>query len=253
VKIDTGYLIGCDIGQASDPTAIVIAQRWQEVEWQDREGGALDFGRHVAALSRERRDAYGYTSRILPSYDVVHAERLPLDTPYPDEERVLKDLVRRPELQPGRYDGTTTPMVGEHRAAPRLVVDATGVGAPVLDHLRAAGLAPVGILIHGGDAVTRGRWVWRVPKRDLVGAVSVRLQNHSLRFTQAGPFAGILRQELLNFHVKIDPVTAHDSYSAWREHQHDDLVLATAIALWWGERSGGLADNQPFQAIYAKM
>jgi hypothetical protein len=75
-----------------------------------------------------------------------------------------------------------------------------------------------------------------VPKRDLVGVVSVRLQNQSLRFTQAGPSAAILRRELLNFHAKIDPVTSHDSYSAWREAEHDDLVLATAIALWWGDR-----------------
>jgi hypothetical protein len=252
VKVDSGFLIGCDIGQASDPTAIVIAQRWEEAEWRDRAGGVLDFRGHVARLSPERRDAYGYSSRILPSYDVVHAERLALDTPYPDVERVLKDLIRRPELQRGRYDGTTGPIAGEHRSQPRLIVDATGVGAPVLDHLRAAGLNPVGILIHGGDAVSQGKWVWRVPKRDLVGAVSVRLQNQSLRFTTAGPYAGILRQEVLNFHVKIDPVTSHDSYSAWREHQHDDLVLATAIALWWGERAGRV-DNTPFQIIHASM
>ena len=28
--------------------------------------------------------------------------------------------------------------------------------------------------------------------------------------------------------------TAHDSYGAWREGQHDDLVLALALALWAG-------------------
>ena len=44
-------------------------------------------------------------------------------------------------------------------------------------------------------------------------------------------------KELLKFKVKIDPVTAHDSYGAGREGQHDDLVLATALAAWYGKTS----------------
>ena len=36
--------------------------------------------------------------------------------------------------------------------------------------------------------------------------------------------------------MKIDPLTAHDSYGAWREGAHDDMVLAVAIAVWWGLR-----------------
>ena len=38
-----------------------------------------------------------------------------------------------------------------------------------------------------------------------------------------------------NFRVTIDPHTAHDSYSHWRENQHDDLLLSLAMLLWWGE------------------
>jgi hypothetical protein len=50
-------------------------------------------------------------------------------------------------------------------------------------------------------------------------------------------------EELLNFKVKIDPKTAHDSYSVWRENPHDDLVFAVALAYWLGEnqrRAGAL-------------
>jgi len=39
----------------------------------------------------------------------------------------------------------------------------------------------------------------------------------------------------MNFKVKIDPQTAHDSYSAWREADHDDLVLSVALAAWFAE------------------
>ena len=28
-------------------------------------------------------------------------------------------------------------------------------------------------------------------------------------------------------------------YGVWREDQHDDLVLATAVACWYGERQPG--------------
>ena len=33
-----------------------------------------------------------------------------------------------------------------------------------------------------------------------------------------------------------DRVTRHDTYEAWREGQHDDLVLSLALACWCGER-----------------
>ena len=140
-------------------------------EWYDAGGGFVSPA-EVARLGPQRCDRYGYRNKILPSYDIVHTERVPLGTPYPKVEKILRDIMRRPELAVGRFAGVHGPIEGEHRQPPRLIVDATGVGAAVLDHLRAAGLEPVGILIHGGDAVTRGRWVLRVPKRDLVGIVS---------------------------------------------------------------------------------
>jgi hypothetical protein len=39
----------------------------------------------------------------------------------------------------------------------------------------------------------------------------------------------------LNFRVKIDPKTAHDSYSHWREADHDDLVFSVALTCWYRE------------------
>ena len=47
------------------------------------------------------------------------------------------------------------------------------------------------------------------------------------------PLWGALKEELLNFRRKINLKTAHDSYEHWRESDHDDLVLATALACWW--------------------
>jgi hypothetical protein len=118
-----------------------------------------------------------------------------------------------------------------------LVVDNTGVGRPVVDMLRQNRLSPVPITITGGDAVTRDGHGYRVPKRDLVGAVQVLLQTQRLRFAAGMPMVPKLVEELQAFRVKISADTAHDSYGSWREGSHDDLVLAVAVAAWYGEKA----------------
>ena len=75
-----------------------------------------------------------------------------------------------------------------------------------------------------------------MPKRDLASAPLVLMQNKQLKIAEAMPLAETLRKELLNFKVKINIATGHDSYEAWREGDHDDLVLAVAMACWCGER-----------------
>ena len=68
------------------------------------------------------------------------------------------------------------------------------------------------------------------------------LQSGLLAILKTLVHAPTLLAELKNFRMKIDPATAHDSYAAWREQDHDDLLLAVALALWAGEnRVGGPA------------
>lgn len=154
------------------------------------------------------------------SYHVRHLERV-RNVPYPEIVRNVTDIMRSPSIA-GQAD---------------LVVDQTGVGAPVVDLFRQAGLDPVGVLIHGGDKASNEGGTWRVPKRDLVGSLQVLFQGSRLKISSKLPLASTLQNELLNFKVKIDPITAHDSYSAWREQEHDDLVLSVAMAAWWAEQN----------------
>jgi hypothetical protein len=122
------------------------------------------------------------------------------------------------------------------RARTSLIVDQTGVGAPVVDLLRGKGLRPIAITITGGDKPhpedDRKR-SWRVPKRDLVSNLLVLSQTQRMKIASGLKEAATLANELQNLRVKIDPSTAHDSYTTWREGQHDDLVLALALAAWW--------------------
>lgn len=48
------------------------------------------------------------------------------------------------------------------------------------------------------------------------------------------PLAATLKAELKNFKRKYTPA-GHEQYEAWRSGDHDDLVLALAIALWTAE------------------
>lgn len=154
-------------------------------------------------------------------YQVSHLERFRLGTSYPAIVEKVKTILQAPSL---RRDTT-------------LAVDATGCGKPVLDMFIKADLpCPVrGVLIHGGDSVTREGMNYRTPKRDLAAVVSVLMQSRRLKIIDSLPDSRVVVNELLNFKVKIDPLTAHDSYSAWRENQHDDYVLAIAMACWIGE------------------
>ena len=72
-----------------------------------------------------------------PQYDVRHIERMPLGTSYPTVVSRIHTLLNAPRLK-------------DHV---ELIVDGTGVGRPVVDMLRQAGLKPVAVSIHGGDAV----------------------------------------------------------------------------------------------------
>jgi hypothetical protein len=74
-----------------------------------------------------------------------------------------------------------------------------------------------------------------VPKKDLVGAVQAALQSRRLRLAESLPLTPTLARELETFRIKITG-ERNDTYPSWRERPHDDLVLALALALWYGER-----------------
>jgi hypothetical protein len=69
----------------------------------------------------------------------------------------------------------------------------------------------------------------------LVSGLQVLLQTERLKIAQDIPHAETFVAELRNFRVRISE-SGHDSYEAWREGSHDDLVLSVAIACWLGER-----------------
>jgi hypothetical protein len=120
-----------------------------------------------------------------------------------------------------------------------LVVDQTGVGRAVVDMIRRAKVTPQlrPITITGGHAVSPGKdQALHVPKKELVSCLQVLMQSRRFHVVPTLPNADVLVKELQNFKINIT-AAANEVFEAWREGQHDDLVLAVAIAAWTGERT----------------
>ncbi len=125
-----------------------------------------------------------------------------------------------------------------------LAVDATGVGRPVVDQLKALGLSFKSVVITSGHRGFRDGDTYRVPKKDLISRPQVLLQegNRRLKIAPSLPEAGTLVQELLTFRHKISDA-GNDTYGPWREGQHDDLLLALCLAVWAADRRSPPVDE----------
>ena len=193
-------IISADLGQSQDWTAICIAEL---------DGNVLN---------------------------VRHLERPRLGTSYPVICERLGELVRDLTTWETRRKPMET-YRESYQEVPDLIIDATGVGRPVVDLLTQAGLRPISVTITGGEAETGGVRDWHVPKRVLVSSLQIFLQSDRLKISKALPLAEVLVKELLEFTVKIS-TSGSTSFEALRARSHDDLVLATAQACWWASRPG---------------
>jgi hypothetical protein len=216
------FYMGVDLGQAQDFTAITIAERLYERREippsNDYEAAKLHFGDPLPVK----------TTAI---YRVGHLERMPLGTPYPAQVDRIKE--RFTELRGPRI---VTGEGSHHENRVDLIVDATGVGRPVVDMLKQSGLRVVPVVITGGDSETRSDGFYRIPKRNLVSAGQVLLQTKRLHVHPSLQLVDTLLKELQAFKVTITN-RGHDTYgNDWRENDHDDLVLSTLLAVWWPER-----------------
>ena len=203
----TGFFVGLDLGQSKDFTALVVNER---VEAQRIRFERTPF--ETVAHEAERKPL------IRHRFTFLH--RFALGTPYPD----VVDAVGKALTQlPARRDPVA------------LYVDATGVGRPVVDTMRAKGLKPVGITITGGlDVNHKAADDIRIPKSNLASLMQVVLQTERLKIAQEMPLTPVLEKELQAFKVKIS-AAGNEGFEAWRESDHDDLVLAAAIAVWGAE------------------
>lgn len=198
------FILGVDLGQQMDPTAMVLAEHSRRI-----------FDPNIQDTPEwDRRP-----KKIRNFYQVPFLERVPLGTPYTEIAERVSTIIANPKI------------VNETQ----LIVDATGVGLPVIEMMRQQGLSPIGIWITGTGDVTRTDYGYKVPKKDLVTALQIVFQSRRIQIAKELELAGVLMKELSNFRVKVSD-SGKDQYEAWRTGQHDDIVLALALAVWYAER-----------------
>jgi len=183
-------LVGVDIGQKRDPTAICVVE--------------LD----------ERRDE---RNRVVNHFVVRHLERQPIGSSYPSVAGRLSEVIagirQRVDLMP------------------RVYVDATGIGQPIVDLLRTeANLGTITpVYFTHGDQRSRENGQIRLGKAYLVSRLQMLLQTARLHLPRNAE-AERLAQELLDFEIEVDE-NANDRYGAFRVGTHDDLVTALGLAV----------------------
>jgi hypothetical protein len=232
------FYLGLDLGQSRDYTALAVVEITHVPTGSRVDANAFKLPTFITgirrggsyAVQRAEPDPF-LVNETMARYTLRHLERPPLGTPYPAIVSRVQTMLATPDL----------------KDAEALIIDATGVGRPVVDMFRQAELpiALVPVTITAGNTASAHDGMHFVPKRDLVGVLEVMAQNHLLTMPKERrlPLVRILKAELLNFKAKIS-LAGHDSYEAggasdWREGEHDDLVLALALACWGAENSIG--------------
>ena len=188
-----GVLIGVDIGQRRDPTAICVA----EVE-----------RRRVV----ERSEIH---------FNVRYLDRLPLGTPYPavaDRVAYIADQARE-----RTRDATTVYVDATGVGQP--IVDL------LRERIRRAQVVAV-YFTHGdqrSEGLERGYPRVTLGKAHLVSRLQMLLQTGRLHLPKTEE-ARVLNSELLNYEIRVDQ-DATDKYGAFRVGTHDDLVTALGLAV----------------------
>ena len=149
-------------------------------------------------------------------YDVRHLMRFPLGMSYPAMVQEIGLILTRPPLR-----GSPT----------ELVIDESGVGRAVGDIFNEAGLKPIKVTITGGNEEGQSGYArYTVPKSILVSNLDALMHTGELRIAKELKETPALESELKDFRRHVSEAGRY-SFKA-REGQHDDLVLAVAIAAW---------------------
>lgn len=193
---------GLDLGRRHDPSALVLLER--------------------LPLLTGRTDPVTFLpeSRLLFRLRLAH--RFPLGLPYLELLRRLPRLLAPPRAAPW-------PVLPGHPANPckTLAVDASGVGAPLVELIRRlpldAAILPITITA-GNHPAPDPHGGYLVPRRDLLSRLRILFESGLLRIPRSLP----LRRDILEELARLS-----DAPSS----KHDDLALALALAAWPAARS----------------
>lgn len=209
------FVVGVDLGQAHDPTAIAVIEH---VRVRIRPDCYRDMAAHPSGRSWIEEWERRLREQHPQQYNVRHLERLPLGMHYPAQVGHIADLVRRAPLKDAR-----------------VYYDFTGVGRAVGDLLHAAKIPQLNRvhLTSGQESRDEGTR-HAVSKVDLVSRLQAVLHTGELAIEQSLPDAQVLARELANYRLNFTQA-GNPQFNA-RSGAHDDLLIATGLALYGAQR-----------------
>ena len=189
--------LGLDLGKRQDHTALVAV----ELTFQNGPKNPVTQG-----------------VPLLPILTVRHVDRLALDSPTLNIPRWVRDVAQRfaPSCYAPKQRGT-------------LLVDATGNGHTVVELLQAQPIpnyTTKPICISGGQISHQLKGGYTsVPRADLLTSLKVAIESEKLKLHATAPGMDLLLRELQQFKTAGD------------QGEHDDLVIALALAVWQAAKS----------------
>ena len=173
-SLDEFFIVSADLGSMSDSTAITVMSVARAYE-------ITKVRTKFEPIAREhkRRSILNMTVRL------IHRPRLGVAYPAIVEQvaSIMGELPPMPK-------------------PPMLVMDATGLGAPVVQLARQRGLRPIGLTITAGNNATLTGNAWSVPKALLISETRIALEQRRLVVAQF-PGREVLERELMAFTAKL--------------------------------------------------
>ena len=215
--MDREYILGWDVAQKQDKTAL---QLWRRTP-------SILPGNKIAE------------ERVFNYLDLVYQKEME-GVPYTEQCRCVHELIEGERLK----NNTD------------LVIDGTGIGQAVVDIMRETGLEPIPIIFTSGltmnikymEAQRRFGGFGQsldlkviaelcVPKVDMIHAAKVLIEQNRIRISSGVNNAEEFKKQLLHFKGKVNE-RGNISYGNDTEAKHDDWVACFIMCCWYANYSG---------------
>ena len=206
IREDLGkIMVGIDLGQLRDYSAISVIR-------------LIETTRAVTAAGND-------TNRVYDAYDVfteyrlIHLERFQLS--YVEALDRLEAVIRHPDIQLDQKE---------------IVMDASGLGQPVIEMAWGRGLEVSPIVITGGENPRYSDGKYFVPRTELISCLIAIFQSERIKIAGELELKKLLVDELSSLQLKKRP-TGSESYETALTSQHDDMAISLAMPLWLTEQT----------------
>ena len=143
-------------------------------------------------------------------------ERLPPGTTFPEGAARVGEIVRN--------------LSQKMRLRADVIVDATGLGSPIVSLLESENLRVIAVYFNHGDRrIEEKNYEIRLGKAWLVARLQMLLQTQRLHLPES-PEARSLAKDLLDYQIDIDPA-ANEKYGAFKVGAQDEMVTALGLAV----------------------